>query len=97
MPRTSQSASTALSVIGVDIGKDVFHIVGFDRAGKIGLRRKIKRSALVETFEALPRCVVGLEACLSAHFVSRTLRHLGFEPRHHPCQVHEALREGSEE
>ena len=72
MPRTSQSASTALSVIGVDIGKDVFHIVGFDRAGKIGLRRKIKRSALVETFEALPRCVVGLEACLSAHFVSRT-------------------------
>ena len=86
MPRTSQSASTALSVIGVDIGKDVFHIVGFDRAGKIGLRRKIKRSALVETFEALPRCVVGLEACLSAHFVSRTLRHLGFEPRIIPAK-----------
>jgi transposase len=56
-----------LSAIGVDIGKDVFHIVGFDRAGKIALRRKIKRSALVETFEAVPRCVVGLEACLSAH------------------------------
>jgi transposase len=75
-----------LSVIGVDIGKDDFHIVGFDRAGKIAIRRKIKRSSLVETFEALPRCVVGLEACLSAHFVSRTLRHLGFEPRIIPAK-----------
>jgi transposase len=86
MPRTSQSASAALTAIGVDIGKDVFHIVGFDRAGKIALRRKIKRSDLVETFEALPRCVVGLEACLSAHFVSRTLRQLGFEPRIIPAK-----------
>lgn len=71
----------ALSVIGVDIGKDVFHLVGFDAAGNLVLRRRIKRLALTATFEALPRCVVGMEACLSAHFVSRTLRGLGFEPR----------------
>ena len=70
-----------LSVIGVDIGKDVFHLVGFDAAGNLVLRRRIKRLALCATFEALPRCVVGMEACLSAHFVSRTLRGLGFEPR----------------
>jgi transposase len=70
-----------LSVIGVDIGKDVFHLVGFDAEGTLVLRRRIKRLALNATFEALPRCVVGMEACLSAHFVSRTLRGLGFEPR----------------
>ena len=70
-----------LSVIGVDIGKDVFHLVGFDAEGTLVLRRRIKRLALRATFEALPRCVVGMEACLSAHFVSRTLRGLGFEPR----------------
>ncbi len=70
-----------LSVIGVDIGKDVFHLVGFDADGHLVLRRRIKRRALNATFEALPRCVVGLEACLSAHFVIRTLRGLGFEPR----------------
>jgi transposase len=70
-----------LSVIGVDIGKDVFHLVGFDAEGNLVLRRRIKRLALSATFEALPRCVVGMEACLSAHFVSRTLRGLGFEPR----------------
>ena len=68
-------------MIGVDIGKDVFHLVGFDAEGNLVLRRRIKRLALSATFEALPRCVVGMEACLSAHFVSRTLRGLGFEPR----------------
>ena len=70
-----------LAVIGIDIGKDVFHVVGFDTGGQVVLRRMIKRLGLVTFFEQLPRCVVGLEACLSAHFVSRTLRKLGFEPR----------------
>ena len=51
------------------------------RLGQRVLRKKIKRLALKSTFETLPRCVVGMEACLSAHFVSRTLRDLGFEPR----------------
>lgn len=70
-----------LSVIGVDIGKDVFHLFGFDREGNRVLRRRIKRLALTANFEALPRCIVGMEACLSAHFLSRTLQSLGFEPR----------------
>ena len=46
----------------------------------------IKRLALSATFEKLPRCIVGLEACLSAHFVSRTLRKLGFKPRIIPAK-----------
>ena len=70
-----------LMSVGIDIGKDVFHLVGFDRDGRLVLRKKIKRLALSTTFEKLPRCIVGMEACLSAHFVSRTLRRLGFEPR----------------
>ena len=86
MPRSPNSMPAVLSVIGVDIGKDVFHIVGFDDDGQVVVRRKIKRLALVATFEQLPRCAVGLEACLSAHFVSRTLRRLGFEPRIIPAK-----------
>ena len=70
-----------LTSIGIDIGKDVFHLVGFGTDGKIALRRKIKRLALDAEFEKLPRCIVGMEACLSAHFVSRRLRSFGFEPR----------------
>ena len=60
--------------IGIDIGKEVFHIVGFSAEGKIAFRREIKRLALAETFKNFLTCVVGMEACLSAHFVSRALR-----------------------
>jgi transposase len=70
-----------LASIGIDIGKEVFHVVGFSIDGKIAFRRKIKRLALCEAFKNLSPCIVGMEACLSAHFVSRTLRQLGHEPR----------------
>ena len=81
MTPSSQHNDFALASVGIDIGKDVFHLVGFNSDGKIALRRKIRRSVLVKEFEKLPPCIVGMEACLSAHFVSRTLRKLGFEPR----------------
>lgn len=75
-----QTAQTFAS-IGIDIGKDVFHIVGFDAAGRIVLRKKFKRLALESELAKLAPSIVGLEACLSAHFVSRTLRRLGHTPR----------------
>ncbi len=81
MSATANTTIPALSSIGIDIGKDVFHLVGFGEDGQIAFRRKIKRLALAETFRQLPPCIVGMEACLSAHFVSRTLRALGHEPR----------------
>jgi transposase len=83
-----------LQVIGIDIGKDVFHLVGFDVDGKVMLRRKIKRLALTDTFKKLPRCIIGMEACLSAHFVSRTLRKLGFEPRIIPAKYTRPFAKG---
>ena len=43
-----------LDSIGIDIGKEVFHLVGFGTDGKIAFRRKIKRLALIETFKKLP-------------------------------------------
>jgi transposase len=79
-PKT-ESNTAPLAVIGVDIGKEVFHLVGFGTDGKIAFRRKIRRLGLKDAFEKLPPCIVGMEACLSAHFVSRTLRALGYEPR----------------
>jgi len=72
-PKT-ETNTTSLAVIGVDIGKDVFHLVGFGVDGKIAFRRKegrkIRRLGLRDVFEKL-----------SAHFVSRVLRGLGHEPR----------------
>jgi transposase len=86
MAKSSKKDIKGLVSIGVDIGKDVFHLVGFDGNGELILRQKIKRLALITTFEKLPRCIVGMEACQSAHFVSRTLRKLGFEPRIIPAK-----------
>ena len=80
-PKGHKASSTSPSVIGVDIGKEVFHLVGFSPVGEIVFRRKIKRQALADTFKGLAPCIVGMEACLSAHFVSRMLRALGHEPR----------------
>ena len=74
-----------LMSIGIDIGKDTFHIVGFDPTGQRVLRKQIERLALIATFEKLPRWIVGMDACLSAHFVCRTLREMGFEPRIFPA------------
>ncbi len=54
MANTTRTEPQAFSSIGVDIGKDVFHLIGFDSNGKVVLRRKIKRLALVSTFENLP-------------------------------------------
>jgi transposase len=79
-PQTTEG-ELLLKTVGIDIGKDIFHIVGFDPNGKIVLRCKFRRLSLEAEFQKLPRCIVGMEACLSAHFVSRRLRALGFEPR----------------
>lgn len=94
MSLTSTQYSHEFSSVGIDIGKDIFHLVGFDKDGKVILRRKIKRLALVREFEKLPRCVVGMEACLSAHFVSRTLRGLGFEPHIIPAKYTKPFNKG---
>jgi transposase len=73
--------TTPLASVGIDIGKEIFHVVGLGTDGKTAFRWKIKRVALKNVFEKIPPCIIGMEACLSAHFVSRMLRALGHEPR----------------
>src|SRR2546421_13105124 len=86
--------TASLAVIGVDIGKEVFHLVGLGVDGKIAFRKKIRRLGLKDAFEKLPPCIVGMEACLSAHFVSRVLRALGHEPRIIPAIYVKPCRKG---
>src|SRR5215471_7851534 len=68
-PKKEFSAGS-LAAIGVDIGKEVFHIVGLGIDGKIAFRKKVRRFGFEDAFEKLPLSIVGMEACLSAHFVS---------------------------
>ncbi len=56
-----------VAVIGIDIGKNRFHLVGLDRHGHIVLRLKLTRVALATRIANLPPCLVGMEASVGAH------------------------------
>jgi len=67
-----------ISVIGLDLAKNVFQVHGAGSDGKKRLSKKLKRSELLEFFAKMPRCLVGLEACGGAHEWARRLEALGF-------------------
>ncbi len=66
-----------VSTIGLDIAKSVFQVHGVDGAGAVVIRKRISRSKVLEFFTDLPPCLVGIEACPSAHHWGRELQELG--------------------
>src|ERR1700674_965525 len=66
-----------VNTIGLDIAKAVFQVHGVDGAGSVVIRKRISRSKVLEFFAALPPCLVGIEACPSAHHWGRELQGLG--------------------
>ena len=70
-----------ITTVGLDIAKRVFQLHGVDAAGKAVLRRKLQRSEVLAFFKALPPCLVGIEACGTAHYWAREIRELGHEVR----------------
>src|ERR1700756_1765093 len=71
----------SISTIGFDIAKSVFQVHGVDDAGEVVIRRQLKRRAVLAFFQKLPPCLVGIEACASAHHWSRELQALGHKVR----------------
>ena len=92
----SQHLSTAIAVIGIDIGKNSFHIVGLDARGAIVLRQKWSRGQVEARFANMPPCLIGMEACVGAHHLSRKLQALGHDARTHAGEVCASLFEGTE-
>jgi transposase len=60
--RTSQKTTGSITTIGIDIGKNTFHLVGFDLRGAIVLRQKVSRGQLECRRANIPRCLIGIEA-----------------------------------
>src|SRR6266446_186765 len=60
-----------VSTIGLDIAKSVFQIHGVDAAGAMVIRKRITRAKLLEFLASLPACLIGIEACPTAHYWSR--------------------------
>jgi transposase len=65
-----------VSQVGLDIAKNVFQVHGVDEHGWVVLRKTLKRGQVTEFFATLPACLIGLEACGSAHHWARTLARL---------------------
>src|SRR4029450_13632754 len=82
----SQKLNVAIAVIGIDIGKNSFYIVGHDHRGAIVLRQKWSRGQVETRLATRPACLIGMEACVGAHHLSRKLQMLGHDARLMPAK-----------
>lgn len=74
-----------VKTVGLDLARDVFQVHCVSATGRQIINKKIKRAKLLAFFGNLPRCVVGMEACGSAHHWDRELRKLGHDVRLMPA------------
>ena len=84
--RTSQKIAGTITTIGIDLGKNTFHIIGFDKQGAIILRQRISRGQIERRLANIPRCLIGMKACAGAHHIGRRLAALGHDVRLMPAQ-----------
>src|SRR5271156_5562404 len=81
----NQTNST-VATMGIDIGKNSFHVVGLDQRGAIALRQKWSRGQVEALLANMPPCLIGMEACVGAHHLSRKLKLLGHDARLMPAK-----------
>ena len=81
-----QNLNSAVAVIGIDIGKNSFHVVGLDDRGAIVLRQKWSRGQIEARLANMPPCLIGMEACVGAHHLSRKLKAFGHDARLMPAK-----------
>jgi transposase len=84
MPRRFKDT---VAFLGIDIGKNTFHLVGLNKRGAIVLRQKLSRRQLDLTLANLPPCLIGMEACVGAHHLSRRLQAFGHDARLMPARL----------
>src|SRR5947209_9850939 len=75
-----------ITTIGLDIAKNVFQVHGIDAAEKVVVSKQLRRGQMMKFFAALPPCLIGMEACASAHYWARELTKLGHEVRLMPAK-----------
>jgi transposase len=82
----SNKSNATVATMGIDIGKNSFHVVGLDRRGAIVLRQKWSRGQIEARLANIPPCLIGMEACVGAHHLSRKLQSLGHDARLMPAK-----------
>ena len=76
-----------VSTIGLDIAKNVFQVHGVDNDGRVVIRRQLRRPQVLKFFAKLSACLIGIEACATAHHWARELRKFGPGPVCPPAHV----------
>ena len=82
----SNQSNSTVATMGFDIGKNSFHVVGLDQRGAIVLRQKWSRGQVEARLANMPPCLIGMEACVGAHHLSRKLQSLGHDARLMPAK-----------
>jgi transposase len=88
----TESLKSVIAAIGIDIGKNWFHVVGLDGRGAVALRQRWSRGQVEARLANMPACLIGMEACICAHHLSRRLRLLGHDARLMPAKYVRATR-----
>ncbi|MCP4897830.1 MAG: transposase, partial [bacterium] len=70
-----------IATVGLDLAKNTFHVIGCNVHGKEVKRKMLRRGQVMAYFANLPPCLIGMEACSSAHFWARRFEELGHEVR----------------
>lgn len=84
-----------ITTIGLDLAKNIFHLVGLNQAGKQVLRKKLQRSKMLAYFANLPVCIVAMEACASAHYWAREIERSGHSVKLLPPRYVKAYVQGN--
>src|ERR1039457_6935561 len=66
-PAMAETLKNSIAFVGIDIGKNSFHVVGISAIGTIVLRQKWSRGQVEARFANMPPCLIGMEACVGAH------------------------------
>ena len=82
----SNKSIPVVATMGIDIGKNSFHVIGLDSRGAIVLRQKWSRSQIEARVANMPPCLIGMEACVGAHHLSRKLQSQGHDARLMPAK-----------
>ena len=83
---SATAAQNVIAVVGIDIGKNSFHVVALDDRGAMVLRQKWSRGQVEARFSNMPPCLIGTEACVGAHHLSRKLKAFGHDARLMPAK-----------
>jgi len=82
----SNKSSLTVTTRSIDFGKYAFHVVGLDRRGAIVLRQRWSRGQVEARLANMPPCLIGMEACVGAHHLSRRLHSQGHDARLMPAK-----------